>query len=173
MAIRFGKLAEVPTAALMALLNEPANARQMPLAGAMDETACRAWAAAKDRQWVEHGYGPWAIWIDGRFAGWGGFQRDGDDADLALVLSPDAWGHGPRLVRELIARGWSELGLSTITIQLPPSRRHLRPLARLGFIADGTVDSGGHTFNRFRLDRPTGLVAAERRGGGGAGRSML
>ena len=40
-------------------------------------TAERAadWARSKDEQWTTNGYGPWALKVDGVFAGWGGFQR--------------------------------------------------------------------------------------------------
>jgi len=35
------------------------------------------WIAGKEKLWAEHGYGPWAFLIDGKFAGWGGlFSRN-------------------------------------------------------------------------------------------------
>ncbi|BCM88897.1 hypothetical protein IAD21_00739 [Abditibacteriota bacterium] len=147
-------LSSVPLVLLSQLLNHPDIKRHMPLAGSMSEAECRSWAEAKDHQWQENGYGPWAIYNDGQFVGWGGFQKEGDDVDLGLVLRPDAWGLGPMVVRDLIAKGWSDFGFASITVLLPPSRVHLRPLARLGFVPDGELEYEGEKFRRFRLHRP-------------------
>ncbi|GLQ55961.1 GNAT family N-acetyltransferase [Devosia nitrariae] len=154
MNIRYLRLSDIPVAAVLALVNDPAVTRHMPLSGAMDEAMCRAWVAGKDAQWVDNGYGPWAFEIDGEFAGWGGFQKEGEDADLGLVLLPRFWGVGVRLARLLIDKGFAELGLPSIIALLPPSRRHLRALERLGFVPDGSIDYSGRTFLRFRLYRP-------------------
>lgn len=151
--IRYDSLANVPVTLLLELLNHPDVGRHMPLAGTMSEADCISWAKSKDQQWQENGYGPWAIYEESRFVGWGGFQKEGDDVDLGLVLRPDAWGLGPTVVRDLIGKGWSDFGFDSITILLPTSRVHLRPLVRLGFVADGDVDYEGHQFRRFRLNR--------------------
>ena len=92
--ITFVRLTEVDLDAVTALLNEPRNARHLPLAGGEAFTAetAAAWVAAKDGQWDEHGYGPWAVLIDGEFAGWGGFQAEENGADFALVLRPQLLG---------------------------------------------------------------------------------
>ena len=94
MAIELVRLTEVPLAAVRTLLNEPRNARHMPLAGDFTDDAAARWVAEKDEQWERYGYGPWAVLLDGVFAGWGGFQRESNGADLALVLLPQHWGHG-------------------------------------------------------------------------------
>ena len=91
----FVPLATIAPPDLVLLLNDPDVRRHMPLAGDdWDETRAADWAKAKDAQWVENGYGPWAIRIDGEFAGWGGFQKEGEEADLGLVLLPGHWGDG-------------------------------------------------------------------------------
>jgi [ribosomal protein S5]-alanine N-acetyltransferase len=51
-----------------------------------DETAAGR-GAAKDGQWQRHGYGPWAVLVEGEFAGWGGFRREEYGVDYALVLA--------------------------------------------------------------------------------------
>jgi RimJ/RimL family protein N-acetyltransferase len=152
--IRYLRLSDIAVSDLLALVNDSAVARHMPLSSAMDEAQCRAWAAGKDAQWAENGYGPWAFEIDGEFAGWGGFQKEGEDADLGLVLLPKFWGVGGRLARLLIGKGFADLGFASIIALLPPSRRHLRPLERFGFVPDGSIDYAGRTFLRFRLYRP-------------------
>jgi RimJ/RimL family protein N-acetyltransferase len=150
----FHRFSEVAPAEWLTLLNNRETARHMPLSGeAWTEQAASEWAAGKDRQWLDNGYGPWAIRVDGAFAGWGGFQKEGEDADFGLVLLPSHWGHGRAIFGEIVERGWTELKLNSISILLPPSRR-MKGLARLGFIADGEVAYDGHRFLKFRLNRP-------------------
>jgi len=72
------RLTEVPLDAVVALLNEPRNTRHMPLSNPFTPESAGEWVQAKDGQWAEHGYGPWAVLVDGDFAGWGGFQPDGE-----------------------------------------------------------------------------------------------
>lgn len=46
--IEFVQLTEIPLPAVMDLLNEPRNARHMPLAGAFDEAEAAEWVRSKD-----------------------------------------------------------------------------------------------------------------------------
>ena len=102
------RLTEVPLDAVVALLNEPRNTRHMPLSNPFTPEGAREWVQAKDGQWAEHGYGPWAVLVDGHFAGWGGFQREPNGADFALVLFPNQWGRGAAITREVLQRGFTE-----------------------------------------------------------------
>ncbi len=87
--IELTRLTGVPVEEVAALLNEPRNAPHMPLVGEpFTVPAAEAWVGAKDAQWAEHGYGPWAVMVDDRFVGWGGFQHEEAGADLALVALP-------------------------------------------------------------------------------------
>lgn len=147
--IEFRRLPEVDPAALTELSTHPLVRRHMPLSSGEFDPA--AFVAGKERLWVEHGYGPWALFVDGRFAGWGGLQPEGEDADLGLVLHPDFWGLAPRLYHEITRRAFGELGLASITVLLPPDRPGARALARLGFRPDGEVEVGGVRFLRSRL----------------------
>ena len=147
------KFAEIPAGEWLRLLTDPEVHRHMPLAGdGWTEASAAEWAAGKDAHWAENGYGPWALKVGGAFAGWGGFQKEGDDADFGLVLLPEYWGHGMAIGAELLRRGW-EMGLESVTFLLPPSRR-MKGLGRLGFVPDGEVDYDGHRFLRFRMSRP-------------------
>ena len=151
MPIRFVPLASIAPADLVHMLNDPDVRRHMPLAGEdWDELRASAWAKAKDAQWERNGYGPWAILIGDAFAGWGGFQQEGDEADLGLVLLPQYWGHGVTIFRQMIRRG-NAMGIANVTVLLPPSRVRLKGLARLGFVPAGEIDYGGHRFLKFRL----------------------
>ena len=159
--IELARLVDVPLDAVVALLNEPRNTRHMPLSTPFTPETAREWAHAKDAQWDEHGYGPWAVLVDGDFAGWGGFQREPNGADFALVLFPRHWGQGAAITRELLARGFTDLGLTDVLIALPYSRSPDRAVARLGFRPDGDVDYGGVAFRQYRLTRDAWVAARQ------------
>ncbi len=151
--ITFIHLTEVPIAAVLALLTEPRNARHMPLAGTWSEKSAVAWVQGKDAQWEANGYGPWAILFDGGFAGWGGFQREENGADFALVLLPTHWGSGGEIARGLLNRGFDEFGFDEVLIALPFTQTATRALARFGFVPHGDVTYGGAAFRQYRLAR--------------------
>ncbi len=149
--ISFGRMGTVEPAVLLQMLENPDVRRHMPLAGDdWTEQSAFDWAKGKEAQWQQNGYGPWAVYLDDVFAGWGGFQKEGDETDLGLVLLPQHWGHGARIFRELVARG-RDMKLTNITIMLPPSRRRLKSLERLGFVSLGDVEYEGTRFHKFRL----------------------
>jgi RimJ/RimL family protein N-acetyltransferase len=137
----------------MTLLNDPRTARHMPLSATFTETSAAAWVRAKDDQWVNNGYGPWAVLVDGDFAGWGGFQREERGADFALVLSPAHWGRGAEVARAALQLGFGELGLDEVVIALPQSRKPSRVVARYGFVPDDDVTYDGIVFRQYRLTR--------------------
>jgi RimJ/RimL family protein N-acetyltransferase len=152
--IEFVRLSEVSIGDVLEVLNEPRNGRHLPLAGEQfTETSAGEWVAAKDAQWEVHGYGPWAVRVDGEFAGWGGFQHEENGADFALVLKPTHWGHGAGVTRAALDCGFAELGLETVLIALPYTRNPDRVVARIGFVPDGEVNYDGTTFRQYRLDR--------------------
>lgn len=124
----------------------------MPLAGDdFDEAECERFVAGKEKLWEEHGYGPWAFYIDGAFAGWGGLQPEGDDADVGLVLYPDYWGTGRAIYEEIVARAFGEMGFDSVTALLPPTRTRAGGLTRLGFEPDGETEIEEERFLRYRL----------------------
>jgi RimJ/RimL family protein N-acetyltransferase len=151
MTLRFGRLADVPIAAIIALHNDPRVRRHLPLStGDADEARWRAWVVAKEQEWQRHGRGPWACFDGGAFIGWGGLQDEAGDADVALVLDPAAWGHGATLLRMILARARDEFRLTSVTLHLPPSRARNGALARFGFVAEGDVWLAGVCFTRYR-----------------------
>ncbi len=155
MTLEFKRLTEVDLADIVALHNNPDVLRQMPLGSAnFDQAKARDWVSQKDAQWAQHGYGPWAFFVDQQFAGWGGLQQEAGDADLALVLHPRFWGSGRVIYREIVQRAFTIMGLKSITILLPPSRTKIKGVFRLGFQADGVVAFDGVRFLRFRLFAP-------------------
>ena len=151
--IEFVRLTQVPLSAVVTLLNEPRNARHMPLSGTFSEESAAGWVRGKDEQWDTHGYGPWAVLLNGEFAGWAGFQHEENGADFALVLLPAHWGNGAEITRAALDRGFDELGLDDVIIALPYTRNPTRVVDRFGFVPDGEVSYGGASFRRYRLTR--------------------
>jgi RimJ/RimL family protein N-acetyltransferase len=149
--LRFVRLPEVAAADLIDLMTHPKLRAHMPLLGAtFTEADAMAFIAGKEALWSEYGFGPWAFLLDERFAGWGGLQPEGGEADLALVLHPTFWGSGGRIVREILRRARSEFGFSSVMVLMPPSRTRLGALSRLGFVPDGETTIYGERFLRFR-----------------------
>ena len=155
MKIEFKRLGEIDCSEYIALNTNPLVRRQMPLTSdKFDEEDCREWIKGKEKMWGEHGYGPWAFLIDGKFAGWGGLQPEEGDADLGLVLHPDYWGYGKAIYEEIIRRAFGEMGLKSVIILFPPTRTRVKGILRLGFKPDGEVEIGGERFLRYRLYAP-------------------
>lgn len=142
------------------LLNEPRNARHLPLFEKFRDESAADWVHGKDAQWAAHGYGPWAVLLNGDFAGWGGFQRKENGADFALVLSPQYWGNGAEITRVALDRGFADLGLAEVIMALPYTRNPTRAVARYGFVPDGEVTYGGAPFRQYRLTREAWATAS-------------
>lgn len=155
MNIQFEHLSQINIDEIIELNTNERVLKQMPLAegGIFDEKACVAWVKGKEQQWIENGYGPWAIMINEKFAGWGGLQNEEGDADLALVLHPQYWGFGKQIFDEIVDKAFSEMGFESITILLPPSRTKLKGIYALGFEQDGEMTYDGVRFNRYRLKK--------------------
>lgn len=161
--VTFGRLPEVPLADVRALLDEPRNRRHLPLAGGTSTPrSATAWVRAKDSPWETAGYGPWAVLLDGVFAGWGGFEAEANGPDFALVLRPARWGAGALVTRIALQIGFDELGFDRVTISLPHTRSPDRAVARLGFVPAGEAVHAGVPFRQFVLTREAWRVAAGR-----------
>ena len=146
------RLTEIAPQLIIDLMNDPLVRRHLPLAqGSFGPADCTDFVASKEKMWLEHGYGPWAIVIDGNFAGWGGLQPEGRDTDVGLVLHPKHWGEGQSLYKQFIQYAFEELGRESVITLLPPTRRHVGGVLRLGFRRDGDVVLNGERFVRYRL----------------------
>jgi len=146
------RLSEIAPELIMELMNDPVVRRHLPLArGNFGSADCTQFVASKEKMWTEHGYGPWAVLIDGHFAGWGGLQPEGRDTDVGLVLHPRHWGTGQSLYKGFIRYAFEDLGRDSVITLLPPSRRHVGGVMRLGFRRDGDLVLSGVRFLRYRL----------------------
>jgi|TARA_Y100000816_G_C26089530_1_gene575541 GNAT superfamily N-acetyltransferase len=155
--IQFCRLSHIKIADIIALNTNDRVLKQMPLADGtqFDEQQCIAWVKGKEKQWQEHGYGPWAFLVNDKFAGWGGLQYEDGDADLALVLHPQYWGLGKQIFNEIIKRAFNEMGFESVTILLPPTRKNLKGIYLLGFELEGEVILSGERFIKYRLYKPS------------------
>lgn len=155
--IAFLRLTEVPPAAILAQMADPRVRAHMPLASASwDLAAVEALVAAKEACWRRDGLSHWAILANGAYVGWGGFQKEGEDWDFGLVLTPEAFGLGLRIAARALAFARADPRIPRVTFLLPLSRRRLGALARLGAHPLGVVEHEGAAFRKFRLETPSG-----------------
>lgn len=152
-AITFARLTEVPPGLLVAHMSDPRMAEHMPLlTEPWDVAVAKRFVAAKEASWQRDGLGHWAVLADGRYVGWGGFQKEGEEWDFGLVLRPDAFGLGAAITRAALDFARADPRITFVTFLLPPSRRNLGALARLGARFVGEVDHARATFRKYRLE---------------------
>ena len=151
--ITFARLGEIPLEALVAHMNDPRSGEHMPLlTGTWTTREAAAFVAAKEASWQRDGLGHWAILEDGRYVGWGGFQKEGDEWDFGLVLTPDSFGLGARITRKALAIARADPRIPYVTFLLPPSRKHLGALGRMGAKPVGEIEYDGAVFRKYRLE---------------------
>ena len=152
-AITFVRLTEVPLGDLAAHMSDPRVAEHMPLlTGPWTTEDAALFVTAKEATWTRDGLGHWAFLHGGGYVGWGGFQKEGDEWDFGLVLKPDAFGLGRRIARKALAFAAEDDRIPYVTFLLPPSRRNLGALARLGAHYIGDIGYEGATFRKYRLE---------------------
>lgn len=152
-AITFVRLSEVSKDSLLEHMSNPRLAAHMPLLTFQwDHEAVTRFVADKEEAWRRDGLGHWAILCDGRYVGWGGFQKEGDEWDFGLVLKTDAFGLGPAIAKKAMEFARSDDRIPSVTFLVPLSRKHLGALERLGATWVGEIEYGGATFRKFRLD---------------------
>jgi RimJ/RimL family protein N-acetyltransferase len=151
--ITFARLSDVPRDEIFSHMSDPRVAEHMPLITSLwDKQAVSDFVAAKEACWERDGLGHWAFLLDGSYIGWGGFQKEGDEWDLGLVLRSEKFGFGPCIVKKLLGFAKADERISFVTFLLPPSRKNLRGLERLGASFVKAVDYAGHEFLKYRLE---------------------
>ena len=155
MSISFERLPEVPAHEILAHMSDPRMAAHMPLlTDGWDLGRVAEFVVDKEARWRRDGLGHWAILCDGRYAGWGGFQKEGEEWDYGLVLTPDRFGLGGAITRQALAFAKADPRIPYVTFLLAPTRRSTRGLDRLGARFVGEVEHDGAVFRKFRLDTP-------------------
>lgn len=149
----FVRLTEIPLDSLSRHMSDPRLAEHMPLLnGDWDSPRCAAFIADKEACWTRNGLGHWAFLADGNYVGWGGFQKEGEDWDFGLVLRPDCFGLGIPLTRQALAFARADARIPYVTFLLPPTRKHVRGLERLGARAVDIITHEGARFVKYRLE---------------------
>jgi len=117
-----------------------------------DELSVAGFIAAKESCWRRDGLGHWAILHEGAYVGWGGFQKEGREWDFGLVLKRENFGLGPHIALKALRFAAADDRIPFVTFLLPPSRRNLGALRRLGAFFVGETDYGGAAFLKFRIE---------------------
>ncbi|WP_371808762.1 hypothetical protein [Ruegeria sp. HKCCD4884] len=134
-------------------MSDPRVAEHMPLLTfAWDLKVAVGFVSKKEEYWARDGLGHWAFVVDGRYVGWGGFQKEGNEWDFGLVLRPEAFGLGRRITRKAIEFAIADDRIPFVTFLLPPSRKNLGALRRLCARQIDEVKYDGETFLKFRLE---------------------
>lgn len=71
--------------------------------------------------------------------------------DFGLVLKPEAFGLGRRIADKALAFARADARIPYVTFLLPPSRRNLGALARIGATFVGEVVYEEKLFRKYRL----------------------
>ncbi|MDH5528912.1 MAG: GNAT family N-acetyltransferase [Paracoccaceae bacterium] len=150
--ITFARLRDVPPEVIIAHMSDPRVGEHMPLLTFdWDGAEVAKFVAAKEECWRRDGLGHWAIFSNGDYVGWGGFQKEGQEWDFGLVLRPDAFGLGWHIAAKALAFARADQRIPYVTFLLPPSRKNLGALRRIGAEPVGDVDYDGARFLKFRL----------------------
>jgi len=151
--ITFARLPEIDPGEIIAHMSEPRVAEHMPLLTfKWDGEAVAKFIATKEQCWTRDGLGHWAIMSNGKYVGWGGFQKEGDEWDYGLVLKPNSFGLGTRISMKAIAFAVADERIPFVTFLLPPSRKNLGALERLGARFVDEVEYDGAKFLKYRLE---------------------
>lgn len=151
--IQFLRLPQIPVSRIVTHMSDPRIARHLPLMTSVwDTTTTEAFVAAKEKCWARDGLGHWAITANGDYVGWGGFQYEDTEWDFGLVLTAEAFGLGTRITHKALAFARADDRIPYVTFLLPPSRRKLAALDRLGAHYIGEVIYSEARFLKYRLD---------------------
>ncbi len=151
--ITFARLTEVEPAEIADHMSDPRVAEHMPLlTSAWDVNVAAGFVAKKEESWARDGLGHWAFLADDTYVGWGGFQKEGKEWDFGLVLRPDSFGLGRRIAMKAIDFAMADDRIPFVTFLLPPSRKNLGALGRLGAKPVGQIEYDGEKFLKFRLE---------------------
>jgi hypothetical protein len=149
----FARLPDISPDEIVAHMSDPRVAVHMPLLTfEWDHDAVRRFVTAKEECWRRDGLGHWAILCNGSYIGWGGFQKEENEWDYGLVLKPESFGLGSRITKMAIEFAVADERIPFVTFLVPPSRKKLRALTRLGASFVKEVEHAGARFLKVRLD---------------------
>jgi RimJ/RimL family protein N-acetyltransferase len=136
---------------------DPAVVEHLP--GPMSRERSDEFIDRIERHWDEHGWGLWAVEVDGGapFVGYvglwpAGFLVEGM-VEVGWRLASEHWGHGyaTEAAREALRFGFEEVGLEEIvSFTVPQNERSWRVMERIGLVRDPSGD-----FDHPRVDAAT------------------
>ncbi len=151
--ISFARLSEIDPNDIAIHMSDPRVAEHMPLLTfKWSIEVAREFITKKEGYWARDGLGHWAFLSGGQYVGWGGFQKEDDEWDFGLVLRPDAFGLGKRISKMAIDFTIADKRIPFVTFLLPPSRKNLGALRKLGAKHIGEIEYEDAQFLKFRLD---------------------
>lgn len=153
--IQFTRLSQIQTGDITAHMSDPRMAEHMPLLGPewSDEMTV-AFVAKKEKHWEDEGLGHWAFLYEDTYVGWGGLEKIGDEWDFGLVLKPEAFGLGVKIARKIIEFAHEDARIKSIIFLLPPTRKNLGALKRLGAVFEENIIYDAAEFRKYRLMTP-------------------
>ena len=150
--ITFARLTDISPDEIIAHMSDARVAEHMPLLTfKWDQNAVSEFVATKEECWRRDGLGHEAILCNDTYAGWGGFQKEGDEWDYGLVLKPEFFGLGVHILKKAIELAVADEKIPFVTFLLPNSRKKFVGLERLGarFVEETEYD--GVLFLKYRL----------------------
>ncbi len=151
--IFFARLPQIERNEIIAHMSDPRVAEHMPLLNfEWNMQAVDKFVASKEERWRHDRLGHWAILSNKKYVGWGGFQKEGDEWDFGLVLKPKSFGLGPQILKKAIEFARADQRIPFITFLLPPSRKNLGALARIGARFVHEIEYEGAKFLKYRLE---------------------
>lgn len=151
--VSFARLPEISPEEIIAHMSDPRVAVHMPLLTfKWDHDTVTKFIAAKEECWRRDGLGHWAILCNDSYVGWGGFQKEGDEWDYGLVLKPESFGLGALISKKAVEFAVADKRIPFVTFLLPPSRKNLGALTRLGAKFVDEIEHDGAKFLKYRLD---------------------
>ncbi|KAE9628799.1 GNAT family N-acetyltransferase [Parasedimentitalea maritima] len=151
--ITFVRLPDVSADDIIAHMSDPRVAEHMPLLTFdWDHKTVADFVASKEQCWQRDGLGHWAILCNGAYVGWGGFQKEADEWDFGLVLRPQSFGLGGRISKKALKIAKADPRIPFVTFLLPPSRKNLGALSRLGAQFVEETEYAGARFMKYRLN---------------------
>jgi hypothetical protein len=137
----------------MAHMSDPRIAEHMPLLKfEWNADKVASFVAAKEECWSRDGLGHWAITANGKYVGWGGFQKEGDEWDFGLVLKAESFGLGGYISKKAIEFAVTDQRIAYVTFLLPTSRKKLGALERIGARFVNEIEYEGEKFLKYRLE---------------------
>jgi RimJ/RimL family protein N-acetyltransferase len=134
------------------------------LGGPVTEEQTAERLARLQRDWIEHGFGRWALEerATGRFVGHAGpgvHRLWPDDPELGWGVDPDLWGRGyaTEAAAAALAHGFDSLGFERVVSLIHPQNvRSIRVAERLGEQPTATVywPEGGLDLLVYSIERP-------------------